>query len=157
MTQPSEPRSRVRDTIVDVIGPYRIPDGRAWEAADAILLLVAPDLEALRGQNRDLESKLNRLRGCTQCGALTDLCCSDCQIDLKALVRVCERPECRDGHERDCPATLRARLRAAEMAIERLLNTAQMFRRHVPEGDAYEHAVSAARALLSPAKDASGG
>lgn len=36
---------------------------------------------------------------CEGCGELTDMACSDCQIDLGATVLVCEKSSCRDRHE----------------------------------------------------------
>lgn len=50
---------------------------------------------------------------CHICGASTDLACSDCQIDLKARVWVCQNSDCRDAHERVCPMALRTALRWA--------------------------------------------
>ena len=40
---------------------------------------------------------------CAVCGADTIFACSDCGIDSggKESVHICEKPECRDGHERD--------------------------------------------------------
>lgn len=36
---------------------------------------------------------------CTVCGDKTLWACSDCQIDLRTTVYVCEKPACRDEHE----------------------------------------------------------
>jgi hypothetical protein len=40
---------------------------------------------------------------CHICKQVTDLCCSDCAIDLGAKVYVCWRYECRNNHEMKCP------------------------------------------------------
>lgn len=50
---------------------------------------------------------------CSECETPTDLCCSDCAIDLRAKIRVC--PMCMDAHEaRKCATVLRERLAEAE-------------------------------------------
>ncbi len=42
---------------------------------------------------------------CHVCGEQTDLCCSDCAIDLAAKVYVCSKRDCRVYHDTKCPGT----------------------------------------------------
>ena len=42
---------------------------------------------------------------CVVCGARTSYCCSDCAIDGKGKVYICELDTCRDTHQRDHAAT----------------------------------------------------
>jgi hypothetical protein len=49
---------------------------------------------------------------CHVCGQQTLLACSDCRIDLAATVRVCNKQECRDAHDKVCPAVLKAAIAA---------------------------------------------
>lgn len=45
-----------------------------------------------------------RAAPCVVCGDQTIYACSDCAIDTGKPVHVCERPECRDTHEKNHPA-----------------------------------------------------
>ena len=50
-------------------------------------------------------TKTINIRHCHSCGDETELCCSDCAIDLGARVYVCRKKECRDYHDTKCPGT----------------------------------------------------
>jgi hypothetical protein len=47
---------------------------------------------------------------CHVCKKSTELACPDCQIDLGVAVGVCEKRECREGHDEKCPHRLRERI-----------------------------------------------
>lgn len=55
-------------------------------------------------------------RRCSVCDEQTTLACSDCAIDLRAVVYVCKKTECRDHHETKCAHTLIERIAKAEAA-----------------------------------------
>lgn len=42
---------------------------------------------------------------CHVCKEPTEMCCSDCAIDLGASVYVCGKRECREHHDTHCPGT----------------------------------------------------
>jgi hypothetical protein len=47
-------------------------------------------------------------RRCHICYEQTTFACSDCAIDLRAVVYVCSKLECRAAHEKKCPGCLEA-------------------------------------------------
>jgi hypothetical protein len=57
-----------------------------------------------------------RKRKCHICGAVTQLACSDCAINLGVTVYVCSRTECRDKHEERCSG---AAARCAQVEADR--------------------------------------
>ena len=40
---------------------------------------------------------------CTVCGAVTEWACADCAISRQTKTAICEKPECRDEHEKTHP------------------------------------------------------
>ena len=54
---------------------------------------------------------------CSVCDQQTRMACSDCAIDLRAVVYVCEKKSCRDAHEAKCPHVLVERTRELEQQL----------------------------------------
>lgn len=57
-------------------------------------------------------------RRCHVCDDVTTLACSDCAIDLSAVVYVCKKKECRDSHETKCPHNLKQEVAALTAKLE---------------------------------------
>ena len=51
-------------------------------------------------------------RRCHVCDQPTTLACSDCAIDLRAVIYVCNKAQCRDEHEKKCAHSLQSQLDA---------------------------------------------
>lgn len=51
-------------------------------------------------------------RRCHVCDQPTTLACSDCAIDLRAVIYVCNKTQCRDEHEKKCAHSLQSQLDA---------------------------------------------
>lgn len=51
---------------------------------------------------------------CSVCRRGTIWACSDCQMDLRTTVHVCQSQECRDAHEKICPSLLQKRIAELE-------------------------------------------
>ena len=56
---------------------------------------IASALALVRREDRNM--------ACHICNKATELCCSDCRIDLGARVYVCSDTSCRDRHDAVCP------------------------------------------------------
>lgn len=58
------------------------------------------------------EAKIKPPSACYICGDATMFACSDCRIDFGVSIHVCEKPSCRDEHEKKCSFALRRRYEA---------------------------------------------
>lgn len=58
---------------------------------------------------------------CHICKDNTEMACSDCMIDFGVSIRVCEKPSCRDEHERKCPAANIASSKALVDALKEIM------------------------------------
>jgi len=93
--------SRIRDADVDMKAALQKLDQLRRE-------LGIPDTNHTWSKARMfLKDAIDHMPRCSCCGAVTDLACSDCRIDTKAAVYVCERSECRDRHEASAGCTPR--------------------------------------------------
>ena len=60
-------------------------------------------------------------RRCHVCDQPTTLACSDCAIDLRAVIYVCNKAQCRDEHEKKCAHSLQSHLDAKWISVEERL------------------------------------
>ena len=57
-------------------------------------------------------------RRCHVCDQPTTLACSDCAIDLRAVIYVCNKTQCRDEHEKKCAHSLQSQLDAKWISVD---------------------------------------
>lgn len=81
-------------------GLRRVHERNAWKCNNCEQLFV------------EIEQVIAR-RQCSICDQETIKACSDCAIDLRAVVYVCGKPDCIRAHEAKCPHELRKRVRDA--------------------------------------------
>ena len=60
-------------------------------------------------------------RRCHVCDQPTTLACSDCAIDLRAVIYVCNKTQCRDEHEKKCAHSLQSQLDAKWISVDERL------------------------------------